>query len=174
MQRFGMVTLAAASIAAAWNAEAGHSLSTSQAAILQQWLGGHSTYRLAEIDDCRCADDVANMRKGFGAEWPAVPDYNPYVATGDFNDDGKADFAVVLVEKGRKPNSFAFLVFNGPHAAEPTQPAFVETGRDLSRQGLFYGAPRPRPYRLLLGPFESEASILEPKGATYVWVYTEP
>ena len=153
---------------------AGHTLTQGHKVVLQAWLSAHPSFRLATVEDCRCADDVANMRQGLGGEWRPVADYQPYVATGDFNGDGKTDFAVVLVEKSAQPGSFAFLVFNGPFAEGPQEPAFIESGRDLARQGLFFGPPRPKPYRLLLGPFESEASILMPKGKTYSRVYNEP
>jgi hypothetical protein len=152
---------------------ASHTLAPAHKLVLQQWLSAHSAFRLATVEDCRCVDDVAKMRKRFGGEWRPVADYQPYVATGDFNGDGEADFAVVLVERADR-GSFALLVFNGPFAEGPHEPAFIETGRDLARQGLFFGPPRPKLYRLVFGPFESEGSILMPKGRTYSLVYDEP
>jgi hypothetical protein len=120
---------------------ASHTLAPAHKLVLQQWLSAHSAFRLATVEDCRCVDDVAKMRKRFGGEWRPVADYQPYVATGDFNGDGEADFAVVLVERADR-GSFALLVFNGPFAEGPHEPAFIETGRDLARQGLFFGPPR--------------------------------
>jgi hypothetical protein len=46
-------------------------------------------------------------------------------------------------------------------------PAFVKPGLDLKGQGLFYGPPRPKPYRLLIGRFEAEGATLSPSGRTY-------
>jgi len=41
---------------------------------------------------------------------------------------------------------------------------------DLKYMGLFYGPPRPKPYRLLLGPFESDSGgLLIPHGRGYKW-----
>jgi hypothetical protein len=35
------------------------------------------------------------------------------------------------------------------------------------KAGLFYGPPRPKPYRLIVGTFESEGLVLQPLGNTY-------
>ena len=34
-------------------------------------------------------------------------------------------------------------------------------------QGLFYGPPGRKPYRLLVGRFEAEGAVLVPQGKTY-------
>ena len=44
-------------------------------------------------------------------------------------------------------------MFNGPFKLQKPSPAFTESGFELQNQGLFYGPPRPKPYRLVLGPF---------------------
>jgi hypothetical protein len=108
------------------------------------------------------------MKKGYGGRWPAVPDYHPYVATGDFNSDGVRDFAVVVVDRSKSAQNFVLLIFNGPFDAKAATPAFVESGLDLRNEGLFFGPPRPKPYRHVMGPFESDNSaILVPYGRTY-------
>src|SRR4051812_46149015 len=49
--------------------------------------------RVARDEDCgQCADDIARESKARGS------DYHPYYAVGDFNGDGKQDFAVALIE----------------------------------------------------------------------------
>jgi hypothetical protein len=76
--------------------------------------------------------------------------------TGDFNGDGATDFAVVVI-KEHAEHEFTLLVFNGPLDQKRPLPAFVDAHSDLTKtDGLFYGPPRPKPYRLVLGPFESE------------------
>lgn len=108
------------------------------------------------------------MKAGYGGEWKPVPDYHPYIATGDFNSDGVDDFAVVVIDRSKTNKNFSLLVFNGPFNAKPTSPAFVESGLDLRYQGLSFGPPRPKPYRLVVGPFESDNTwILVPKAHTY-------
>ena len=87
-------------------------------------------------------------------------DYHPYTATGDFNGDGVEDFAVVVVERSKQENNFVLIVFNGPFKSETASPVFMKSGLDLKYQGLVYGPPRPKPYRLLLGRFESDSGLL--------------
>lgn len=91
------------------------------------------------------------------------------IATGDFNSDGVEDFAVALVDKSQLENVFALVVFNGPLKPGAQQPAFMEAGRAFTGQGLSFGPPRPKPYRLIMGAFESEGGVLQPKGKTYTW-----
>lgn len=99
-----------------------------------------------------------------------MPDYHPYVVTGDFNGDGIEDFAVVVIQRSKQENSFELLIFNGPLKSESAAPACTGSGVDLKYQGLFYGPPRPKPYRLLLGRFESDSgSLLLPSGRSYKW-----
>jgi hypothetical protein len=152
-------------LAPAW---AGHGLTTQEQRVLQNWLAQHAEYRIATDEDCECADDIKQMKAGSGGLWKPVPDYHPYTATGDFNGDGVEDFAVVVVKRSKEENNFALLVFNGPFAPTTATPAFMKAGLELKYQGLFYGPPRPKPYWLLVGPFESDAGFfLIPHGRSY-------
>ncbi len=145
---------------------ASHSLNPSQKSVVVAWISEHPGYRLADDRDCACDEDIQTMRAGSGGVWKPVPDYHPYVASGDFNGDGIVDFAVVVIST-RKERDFTLLVFNGPTDVHHPDPAFIYQHRDLTRTGLFYGPPRPKPYRLLIGPFESEGLVLKPRGKTY-------
>ena len=108
------------------------------------------------------------MKAGYGKDWPPVPAYQPYVATGDFNSDGVRDFAVVVIDRSKLAHNFVLLIFNGPFDVTAATPAFVESGLDLRNEGLFFGPPRPKPYRLVVGPFESDNSaVLVPHSRTY-------
>ena len=146
----------------------GHTLTLQEQKILDAWLAGHQEYRLATDGDCDCAEDIQQMKKGYGGNWRPVPDYHPYVATGDFNSDGATDFAFVVIERAKSIHNFTLLVFNGPFGSKTAAPAFVESGLDLRHEGLGFGPPRPKPYRLLMGPFESDnTAILVTQGRTY-------
>jgi hypothetical protein len=151
-------------------ASAGHTLTSTQVSVLQRWLSAHRGFRSAAISDCECAEDIAAMRKGSGGPWKPVPDYQPYAATGDFNGDGRGDFAVVVIDTSKSiQEAFRLLVFNGPFSTtlgNPT-PAFEKAGLNLQGAGLFFGPPRPQPYRLLVGGFESEGMLLQPTGRSY-------
>ncbi len=84
---------------------------------------------------------------------------------GDFNGDGELDFVVAMVET-KAARKFTMLVFNGP--LRPNEaPSFINTDLSMSGIGFFFGPPRPKPYRLVVGAFESEGYILIPKGQTY-------
>jgi len=148
----------------AWS---GHTLTSNQERVLAAWLTSNVEYRIATDADCDCAEDIQRMKVGYGGNWGPVPDYRPYTATGDFNGDGVVDFAVVVINRSSTIHNFALLVFNGPLGAKVASPAFVKPGLDLKGQGLFYGPPRPKPYRLLVGPFEAEGAVLSPYGRTY-------
>jgi hypothetical protein len=145
-----------------------HTLTRQEQAIISEWIRAHPAYRIATDSDCDCAEDIQQMKAGYGGEWKPVPDYHPYIATGDFNSDGVGDFAVVVIDRSKTNKNFSLLVFNGPFGATPTSPAFVESDLDLRYQGLSFGPPRPKPYRLVVGPFESDNTwILVPKAHTY-------
>ena|ERR1022692_14855 len=146
---------------------ASHSLNAEQSSVVAGWLSKHPEYRLANDKDCECDEDIQTMRAGSGGVWKPVPDYHPYVASGDFNGDGVIDFAVVVINR-RKAHDFVLLVFNGPDDVHHPIPAFVGSHSDLAGSGLSYGPPRPKPYRLVVGPFESDNTlILQPRGKTY-------
>jgi len=136
--------------------------------IINDWIKRHPAYRVATDADCDCAEEIQQMKAGYGGEWKPVTDYRPYVATGDFNSDGVSDFAVVVIARSKPTKNFSLLVFNGPFRAKSTAPAFTEPSLDLRYQGLSFGPPRPKPYRLMVGPFESDNTwILVPKRHTY-------
>lgn len=135
--------------------------------VLEGWLAKHPGLRLATDTDCKCDEDIEQMRRGYGGNWGPVRDYHPYVATGDFNGDGAIDFAVMVIDRFKSTKNFALLVFSGPLRSKSTQPAFIQA--DQEGDALFFGPPRPKPYRLVVGPFESDNSaILVPRGRTYV------
>jgi hypothetical protein len=145
-------------------------LSMTQMAVLDNWLAKNAGMRLATIDDCKCLDDVRQMRAGFGGAWRPIPNYDPYVAIGDFNGDRNDDLAVAVIasDPGKPSEPFALVVFNGPFNKPLVAPSFVSMPLQLTHRGLFFGDPRPRPYRLLVGPFESEAMyVLVPDDQTY-------
>jgi hypothetical protein len=147
---------------------AGRTLAPEEQKILAAWLSGHPHFRAATDKDCDCSEGIQEMKAGGGGVWRPVPDYHPYAATGDFNGDGIRDFAVVVIDRTKSAHQFALLVFNGPFDAEAVKPAFDQFGLDLRYMGLFFGPPRPKPYRLIVGRFGSDnTSMLVPAGQTY-------
>jgi len=148
-------------------AHASHILSTNQKGVVSAWLNMNPGFRQATDKDCACDEDLRTMRTtGYGGRWKPIPDYHPYVVSGDFNGDGQIDFAVAVIRTS-VTRKFTILVFNGPINSPDDLPSFVDSNSDLTGIGFFYGPPRPKPYRLVVGAFESEGYVLLPRGLTY-------
>ena len=127
---------------------------------IASWLSHHPGYRLANDADCSCADDIAQVRAGSPPQWPPIPDYHPFYMVGDFRGDGADDVAVGVIAQ-EHPNKFRVLIIHGAPPNGRASKIFLSEELDF-RQGLFYGAPRPKPWRLVVGPFESEGVTFEP------------
>jgi hypothetical protein len=146
----------------------GHGLTQQEQKVLDVWLSKHSAYRAATDADCDCSDDIQQMKTGYGGNGTPYPDYHPYAVTGDFNNDGATDFAVVVIDRSKSDKNFTLLIFNGPFRSRPAAPAYIESGLDLRGRGMFFGPPRPKPYRIVVGSFESDNTwILVPNGHSY-------
>ena len=130
--------------------------------IVQRWLSSRSGLRLATEADCKNKEGLAITREAEGRN------YHPYYAVGDFNGDGKEDFAVAFVKTRKSKWPFTVAIFNGP-LARNSVPAFT-TDDDLRSGGIFYKPKaKPREGRLIVGVFESDdCVILRPRGKTYV------
>lgn len=84
---------------------------------------------------------------------------------GDFNSDGKIDFAIVAVAK---TGQNYVVVFSGRNQHNPVFQSAIS-----NNAALFFGAPRPKPHRLVVGIFLSEGAILTPRGKSYALVENE-
>src|SRR6266550_7679982 len=129
--------------------------------IIQRWLSSRADLRLATDADNINKDGLAATRKEQGRN------YHPYYAVGDFNGDGKEDFAVAFVKTRKSKLPFLIAVFNGPLSANSV-PSFTSSD-DLSSGGIFYKVKaKSREGRLLVGVFESDdCAILRPRGKTF-------
>lgn len=129
-------------------------------AIVRPWLGMRPWLRPATERDCTNKEGLDATRQEFGRG------YQPYYAAGDFNGDGREDFAVVLVNRRERSMRFAVAVFNGPFDQSRTHaPAFFAEGIDLNDGGLVV-LPGDR---LIIGVFQSDnCVVLWPRGGEYV------
>ena len=136
--------------------------------VLQMWLKREPELRVATDDDCgRCADDIASQKKTSGR------DYHPYYAVGDFNGDGREDFAVALIEieesGERATQKFVVAVFNAPFSSRRAEPSFMKDNLNLRDGGLFFGPPKSKPFRLSIGLFSNDSGLtLIPRGRRYL------
>jgi hypothetical protein len=126
--------------------------------VMARYLEGQAGFRVATDADCGCEEDLNRARTESSGSWEANPAYHPYYAVGDFNQDGASDFGAGVIDP-KLPGSFRLVVFNGPFSKSTAAPAFVSEPRGLG-QALFYGPPRPQPYFLVVGAFESEGALL--------------
>lgn len=150
----------------------GHTRTSQVHKIIDTWLSAHQKFRVATDTDCDCERDIQQMKTGYGGDEKPIPNYHPYAATGDFNNDGVIDFAIVVIDRSKPTQNFTLLIFNGPFHSKIASPAFVASGLDLRGRGLAFGPPRPRPYRLVMGPFASDnTAILIPRGQKYKLKY---
>lgn len=129
--------------------------------VVEQWLKSSARLaklRVATVADCLNKSGLAVTRKERGRN------YHPYYAVGDFNRDGREDFAVAFVNDRKRQRKFSFAIFNGPFG-KSSVPAYIDENVDLSVMGFFYGG---RGSDLLLGEFESDyCVILKPRGKSY-------
>jgi hypothetical protein len=138
------------------------------AEVLKRWFAQNPGYRLATDQDCHCDSDLVEIRTVSSGAWKADPTYHPYYTTGDFNWDGKEDFAVGVVA-AKIPDKFRVVIFHGSFGPKHSARAAFVSELLLLGQGMFYGPPRPMPYMLVVGAFESEGALLKPTPKGYVW-----
>jgi len=131
--------------------------------VLQQWLPGKTTLRLATEKDCVNKEGLTATRQENGQN------YQPYYTVGDFNRDGQEDFAVALINQGKRSRRFAIAIFNGPfnrsNPRHASVPVFFTEGIDLGDGGLVVLAGN----RLVAGVFQTDnCVVLRPSGRRYV------
>jgi hypothetical protein len=123
---------------------------------INKWLKENNQYRLANLRDCECDEQIQEVRKG-DEVYKAVPNYLPYYASGNFG--GLAGFAVIVV---RKPFQAKIVVFT---KNENFLPIVIESPltreEDLKWTGLFVRPKNKKIDYLLIGAFNAEGEILD-------------
>jgi len=130
--------------------------------VLERWLKEKRDLRLATESDCADKEGLEIWRKDWGK------DFNPYYSIGDFNRDGRNDFAVLLVDlKSGEKQGFAIAIFNAPFGNKKAPNYFEEGYVSLGRCYIVYNQMIKR--RLYLGMSESDFYCVTfyPKGLRY-------
>src|SRR5207249_4936873 len=114
-------------------------LSPTQASVVQRWLeASQSTWRPATEKDYD-----KSIIQDFGTEYRHRM---PFYAVGDFNRDGKEDFAIILVKESSSGKAFGVAVFNGDlDSTRVMEPTFFTNNVNLGdvivplKDGLMVG-----------------------------------
>jgi hypothetical protein len=118
-------------------------------AVLKAWLKGKPYLRPAtEEADSVYKDNRTAISESIGKR------ANQYYSVGDFNGDGKEDFAVLLADRRYAEDGFALAVFNGKFS-RGRAPAYYEEKFDyISNSYVVFDGAMKR--RLFLGVFEGD------------------
>jgi hypothetical protein len=139
-------------------------------AVLKAWLERHKPWLRPAVEglDSVYSREPEKIRRILGGE------AHQFYSFGDFNGDGKEDFAVILVddrddftEDCKRDVCSAFAIFNGDFSGNQS-PAFYEEELDMIGYGYIAYDQRVR-RRLYFGSLEGYyfCSTLIPKGGGY-------
>lgn len=146
-------------------------LQPSHASALQRYLSIHPDLDFLSERDCD-PGTLNDMRKHFGAR------FTPYYRVGDFNHDGRHDFALVLMkdvppkedpdlaDTHRFQYEVAVVVFNGVRGGG-YKPVFV---RNVTAPLVcFLAMSQEKRSKLYLGIYETDAGfVMTPAGQGYI------
>lgn len=143
--------------------------------VLQEWLKSKTFLRPAveEIDNSMFQEKYKDSFEGnmrFLRETVGENGYQ-YYSKGDFNKDGKEDFAVLLVDnredKETETDKFALAIFNAPFKKGQSPNYFEENLYGITNSYIVYDKIMEK--HLYLGKLESDVycATYYPKGKTY-------
>lgn len=122
--------------------------------VMKKWLLKRPGLRPA-IEEDASRDDLSAWRAD-------NRDFFPYYSVGDFNRDGKVDFAVMLKIISADDDS-VIAVFNAPFRA--SKPAYFRGGFGLAQYYLEY---QKEVNMLYVTAYETHGFYLKPKGQKYI------
>ncbi len=132
----------------------------------REWLRANSRFRPVDVAECMCGDDLPYIRKAYA-------NHDPYYAAGDFNGDGRRDFAVVVVDRSiseaaTPPQNFNswVIVFNRTNSSN-TFKAFLLQATGIPSSSLLFLSRETG--QLAVGKWEGEVSpiVATPRGYSY-------
>jgi hypothetical protein len=136
--------------------------------VVQSFLKTRPYLRVATYADAENKERLGNVSDGNYGE-----NKSPYYAVGDFNNDGREDFAIAFVNT-RRPKDFAVAVFNGPFRGRKwAAPAFYDEKR-FGTDDFLFAITEERPHGLQVNiPGGDMTTMLKPRRrgrGYYVWV----
>jgi hypothetical protein len=132
--------------------------------VVQNFLKLKSYLRVATFADVKNKDGLATIDNSYSES------KSPYYAVGDFNRDGREDFAIALVNT-RKPEGFAVAVFNGPfRAGKGSVPAYYDETK-FGTDDFLIALVDGKNNQLQIGiASDMHTVLLKPRGKRYyVW-----
>ena len=124
-------------------------------AAFRLWLKQNSAFRPALLTDCLCEEDLPYIRKIYSNP-------HPYYAGGDFNKDGKRDFAIIVVDRSTPqgaapPKNFnsSVVIFGHDKSSGALEP-FPLTPIGLPQSSLLFVSRETG--ELAVGKWEGEVS----------------
>ena len=173
---FTLLTLCLLFLAPDVNAQKAVSeLPPAHASALQEFLTKHDGLEFLP-ESASGPDILRDMRKSFGSR------FKPFYRTGDFNNDGMPDFAMILAKEGgptgdqgpdiaeshRYLYDLTIVIFNGGRGTY--KPVFVKTTK--GPLVCFLNMTYERRKRLTFGVYETdEGFIMTPAGKGYIIEY---
>ncbi|HKQ54095.1 MAG TPA: hypothetical protein VJT74_17090 [Pyrinomonadaceae bacterium] len=122
--------------------------------------------RVATYADAENKRTLEFLNEGYGEN------KSPYYAVGDFNNDGREDFAVAFVNT-RQPQNFAVAIFHGPFRGRRwVRPAYYNE-KEFGTDSFLFAGTAERPHTLIVGTSGGDmTTMLRPRRrgrGYYIW-----
>jgi len=134
--------------------------------VVRGFLRTRPYLRVATYADAENKRTLEFLNEGYGET------KSPYYAVGDFNNDGREDFALAFVNT-RQPQNFAVAIFNGPfRGRRSAQPAYYNE-REFGTEAFLFASTAERPHMLVVGISGGDmTTMLKPRRrgqGYYIW-----
>ena len=134
--------------------------------VVRSFLRTRPHLRVATYADAENKRTLEFLNEGYGEN------KSPYYAVGDFNNDGREDFALAFVNT-RRPKDFAVVVFNGPfRGRRSVRPAYYSE-KEFGTDAFLFAGTAERPHTLIVGVSGGDmTTMLKPRRrgrGYYIW-----